>query len=175
MEAFDNIDRKKAAILGISALGSILVSYLVYKSVATDQSTDAQRKRDRMLRKTRLAKSKQSSRSRIVGASQQFQARDKLTQEEQAQLKFEQMEQELKTAATGTKTIYFDNNDNMYTEEEVLSGSVQKKRNFTKMKVRVPEKDRKRLCEVTSQQTKHCLGDFLAQIKQTKSNYVKER
>lgn len=60
------------------------------------------------------------------------------------------MEQELKTAATGTKTIYFDNNDNMYTEEEVLSGSVEKKRNFTKMKVRVPEKDRKRLCEVTS-------------------------
>jgi hypothetical protein len=40
MEAFDNIDRKKAAILGISALGSILVSYLVYKSVANDQSTD---------------------------------------------------------------------------------------------------------------------------------------
>jgi hypothetical protein len=60
------------------------------------------------------------------------------------------MEQELQNAATGTKTIYFDNNDNMYTEEEVLSGSVKKKRNFTKMKVRVPEKDRKRLCEVTS-------------------------
>jgi hypothetical protein len=60
------------------------------------------------------------------------------------------MEQELQNAATGTKPIYFDNNDNMYTEEEVLSGSVKKKRNFTKMKVRVPEKDRKRLCEVTS-------------------------
>ena len=150
MEAFDNIDRKKAAILGISALGSILVSYLVYKSVANDQSTDKQRKRDRMLRKARSAKSKQSSRSRIVGASQQFYARDELTQEEQAQQKFEQMEQELQNAATGTKTIYFDNNDNMYTEEEVLSGSVKKKRNFTKMKVRVPEKDRKRLCEVTS-------------------------
>ena len=150
MEAFDNIDRKKAAILGISALGSILVSYLVYKSVANDQSTDKQRKRDRMLRKARSAKSKQSSRSRIVGASQQFYARDELTQEELAQQKFEQMEQELQNAATGTKTIYFDNNDNMYTEEEVLSGSVKKKRNFTKMKVRVPEKDRKRLCEVTS-------------------------
>ncbi len=150
MEAFDNIDRKKAAILGISALGSILVSYLVYRSVANDQSTDKQRKRDRMLRKARSAKSKQSSRSRIVGASQQFYARDELTQEEQAQQKFEQMEQELQNAATGTKTIYFDNNDNMYTEEEVLSGSVKKKRNFTKMKVRVPEKDRKRLCEVTS-------------------------
>ena len=58
------------------------------------------------------------------------------------------MEQDLRNAATGTKTIYFDNNDNMYTEEEVLSGSVNKKRNLTKMKVRVPEKDRKKLSEV---------------------------
>ena len=52
------------------------------------------------------------------------------------------MEQDLQNAATGTKTIYFDNNDNMYTEEEVLSGCVKKKRGLTKMKVRVPEKDR---------------------------------
>ena len=52
-------------------------------------------------------------------------------------------------AATGTKTIYFDGNDNMYTEEEVRSGTVNKKqRNLTKMKVRVPEQDRKKLSEV---------------------------
>lgn len=30
------------------------------------------------------------------------------------------MQMELENAATGTKTIYFDNNDIMYTEEEVL-------------------------------------------------------
>ena len=52
------------------------------------------------------------------------------------------MEQDLRNAATGTKTIYFDSNDNMYTEEEVLSGNVKKKRTLTKMKVKVPEQDR---------------------------------
>jgi len=86
------------------------------------------------------------------------------------------MEQDLRNAATGTKTIYFDSNDNIYTEEEVLSGSVnKKKRNLTKMKVRVPEQDRKRLGEVQSGQTRECLNQFLNQIKQTKQNYVKER
>jgi len=49
------------------------------------------------------------------------------------------MEKDLRNAATGTKTIYFDSNDNMYTEEEVFSGNIKKKRNLTKMKVRVPE------------------------------------
>lgn len=59
------------------------------------------------------------------------------------------MEQDLQNAATGTKTIYFDGNDNMYTEEEVMSGTIAKKRsNLTKMRVRVPEKDRKQLKEV---------------------------
>ena len=57
------------------------------------------------------------------------------------QLNLERMEQDLRNAATGTKTIYFDSNDNMYTEEEVLSGNVKKKRTLTKMKVRVPEQD----------------------------------
>jgi len=142
MEALDNMDRKRAAILGLSALGSIIVSYLVYKSVADEESTEKQRRQDRMLRKAKQEKSQQSSRSRIVGASQQFHPRDELTHEEQAQMKFERMEQDLQNAATGTKTIYFDNNDNMYTEEEVLSGCVKKKRGLTKMKVRVPEKDR---------------------------------
>ncbi len=86
------------------------------------------------------------------------------------------MEQEMLNAATGTKTIYFDNNDNMYTEEEVLSGSVgKKKRHLTKMKVRVPEKDHKKLSEVQSRQTRERLNDFISQIKMTKSDYVKER
>ena len=86
------------------------------------------------------------------------------------------MEQDLQNAATGTKTIYFDGNDNMYTEEEVLNGSVNKKqRNLTKMRVRVPEKDRKQIGEVKNKQTRECLNDFIAQIKQTKGNYVKEK
>ena len=64
-------------------------------------------------------------------------------------MSYERMEQDLLNAATGTKTIYFDGNDNMYTEEEVLSGNLHKqKRHLTKMKVRVPEKDRKKLSEV---------------------------
>jgi len=56
----------------------------------------------------------------------------------------------LQNAATGTKTIYFDNNDNMYTEEEVLSGTFKEKRLLTRMKVRVPENDRKVLGDVRS-------------------------
>ena len=56
----------------------------------------------------------------------------------------------MQNAATGTKTIYFDNNDNMYTEEEVLSGTFKEKRLLTRMKVRVPENDRKVLGDVRS-------------------------
>lgn len=40
-------------------------------------------------------------------------------------MKFQRMENDLHSAATGTKTIYFDNNDNMYTEEEVMSGNLK--------------------------------------------------
>jgi len=62
---------------------------------------------------------------------------------------------ELENAATGTKTIYFDNNDIMYTEEEVLhnpqAASLHNpsnqlhpqysnfSSNLTKMRVKVPE------------------------------------
>ena len=38
----------------------------------------------------------------------------------------------MQNAAHGTKTIYFDSNDLMYTEEEVLSGRVGKKSHLTK-------------------------------------------
>lgn len=84
------------------------------------------------------------------------------------------MEKDLQNAATGTQTIYFDCNDNMYTEEEVLSGSVNKKRNLTKMKVRVPEQDRKKLFEVQDKHTRENLNDFLYQIKKTKKCFVNE-
>lgn len=73
---------------------------------------------------------------------------------------------ELENAATGTKTIYFDNNDIMYTEEEVMHNSSQVASlhnplnqmhpqyttnfgsNLTKMRVKVPEQERKRFQEV---------------------------
>ena len=81
----------------------------------------------------------------------------------------------MRNAATGTKTIYFDSNDNMYTEEEVLSGNVKKKRTLTKMKVKVPEQDRKKLSEVQLRQTQDCLEEFLHQINANKQKYQKER
>lgn len=36
------------------------------------------------------------------------------------------MEQDFQNAATGTRTVYFDSNDLMYTEEEVHSGKRKK-------------------------------------------------
>ena len=75
-----------------------------------------------------------------------------------------QMDQDLQNAAHGTKTIYFDSNDLMYTEEEVLSGRVGKKSHLTKMIVKVPEHERKQLMEVQSTQTRQRLQEFLNQI-----------
>ena len=63
----------------------------------------------------------------------------------------------------------------MYTEEEVLSGSVRSSEGMTKMKVRVPEQERKRLMEVKSQAKVHRLTDFLHSINANKSNYINER
>ena len=74
------------------------------------------------------------------------------------------MEQDLQNATHGTKTIYFDANDLMYTEEEVLSGRVGKKSRLTKMIVKVAEHERKQLMEVQTNQTRQRLKDFLNQI-----------
>ena len=88
-------DKKKAAFLGISALGSLIVSYLVYRRV-TDQDEETkkqaayerklQRKRERFLRRQGMSpsptkqgraydSSNPNSSSKIVGANQQFQQR----------------------------------------------------------------------------------------------------
>ena len=67
------------------------------------------------------------------------------------------MESDLQNAANGTKTIYFDSNDLMYTEEEVLSGRVGKKNHLTKMIVKVPDQERKQLMEVQTTQTRQRL------------------
>ena len=63
----------------------------------------------------------------------------------QNQVEHKRYERDLMNAQTGTKTIYFDNNDLMYTEEEVLSGSVNSSQSLTKLKVRVPDQERQRL------------------------------
>ena len=44
------------------------------------------------------------------------------------------MEQDLQSAATGTKVIYFDSNDFMFTEEEVIKGNAGPRESLTKMK-----------------------------------------
>ena len=52
------------------------------------------------------------------------------------------LEKDLANAQTGTKTIYFDHNDLMYTEDEVINGSLDSAKSLTKLKVRVPELER---------------------------------
>lgn len=44
---------KKAAVVSLFTLGSVLVSYLVYQRVADYESHEKRRKRERMLRKAR--------------------------------------------------------------------------------------------------------------------------
>ena len=41
MESMESMNGKKAALLGLSALGSVLVSYFVYRSVANEDSIEA--------------------------------------------------------------------------------------------------------------------------------------
>ena len=57
------------------------------------------------------------------------------------------LESELSQAASGFKTIYFDNNDCIYTEEEVKNGATDSS-SLTKLKVRVPEQERRKFNEV---------------------------
>ena len=44
---------KKAVLMSVFALGSVLVSYMVYQRVADEENHENKRKRDRMLRKAR--------------------------------------------------------------------------------------------------------------------------
>ena len=106
-------DKKKAAILGLSALGSILVSYFVYKHVVEEDSpknsTPDQVRNRRNQSKRSAAHRRQGSRhtgtpgshtsnkssptNRIVGASHRLRNRgDELTEEEKVQLIQERME-----------------------------------------------------------------------------------
>ena len=56
------MDRKKAALIGLTAVGSILVSYFVYRKVAddADMSDEKRKKRERMIRKARRLQAKAS-------------------------------------------------------------------------------------------------------------------
>ena len=67
----------------------------------------------------------------------------------------------MRSAATGTKTIYFDSNDNMYTQDEIKNVTNTK---FTKMVVRVPEQERKRMLEEQEKHKTSGLEDFIDKI-----------
>ena len=80
------MDKKKMALIGITAIGSVLVSYFVYRKVAddADMSDEKIKKRERMIRKARLkAKAARSQNNRIVGASHQLLEEGELTKEEE--------------------------------------------------------------------------------------------
>jgi len=82
-------------------------------------------------------------------------AGDEISSSRRSKSQFSQQpmtENELRTAAKGTKVIYFDSNGFMYTEEDVKSGKVGKKKGLSKMVVRVSEQERKRLIEVEGKQ-----------------------
>ena len=66
MESLNNIDKKKAAIIGVSTLGALLVSYFVYRKVVKERVPDETRERRRLRQKL---KSLSASRQRIVGAN----------------------------------------------------------------------------------------------------------
>lgn len=74
----------------------------------------------------------------------------------------------MRSAATGTKTIYFDSNDNMYTQDEIKNVTNTK---FTKMVVRVPEQERKRMLEEQEKHKTSGLEDFIDKIQSSKSEY----
>ena len=138
MESFSSIDRKQGVVLGLSALVSLVLSYNLYHRFLKDKSPDR-------LRRGRKMRSLMARQQRIVGANKNFNNRNR--SQEQIELK---MEQDLQSAATGTKVIYFDSNDFMFTEEEVIKGNAGPRESLTKMIVKVPEKEHKRLMEVHS-------------------------
>ena len=79
----DKLDRKQAALLGLTALSSVVVSYLVYSRVA-DEERKQSRKHETLIKKAQLRrKNAQAQNSRIVGAHQSIQNRDEPTEEEQ--------------------------------------------------------------------------------------------
>ena len=48
MESLNNIDKKKATILGASACGALLLSYLVYRKVMKEKIPESSRARRRL-------------------------------------------------------------------------------------------------------------------------------
>ena len=139
MESLSSIDRKQGAVIGLSALVSLVLSYNLYHRFLKDKGPGRPRSRGRLMR------SLMARQQRIVGANKNFTKRNQ--SQEEIELK---MEQDLQSAATGTKVIYFDSNDFMFTEEEVIKGNAGPRESLTKMIVKVPEKEHKRLMEVHS-------------------------
>ena len=66
MESLNNIDKKRAAIIGVSTFGALLLSYFVYRKVMKEKEPEDRRQRRRLKQKL---KSLSASRQRIVGAN----------------------------------------------------------------------------------------------------------
>mgnify|MGYP000898231848 CR=1 FL=1 len=69
--SFD-LDKKRAAWVGISALGTLFVSYMVYRKVTEESEAARKRKQERSLRRvsrSNAAKTPSTANTRIVGAN----------------------------------------------------------------------------------------------------------
>lgn len=140
-DLIEGVDRKAVAV-GVGAAAGLAVSYLVFRRVTQSKPVSPVRADHN------LVKEQENVDDFIFKRQQEIQA--------------------LQNAAAGTKTIYFDTNDTMYTEEEVKGRRIA---GLTKMVVRVPEAERKRYQEVRGKQTQQRLVDFLGQIQSSKSEF----
>ena len=51
MESLNNIDKKKAAIIGVSTFGALLVSYFVYRKMTKESIPNETREKRRLRQK----------------------------------------------------------------------------------------------------------------------------
>jgi len=86
---FENFDTKTAIVAGVGTIVTLVLSYWVYKRVQVPESTVEPAK---LTGKIKLRNPQKDRKEQIMA---------------------------LKNAASGTKVIYFDCNDNMYTEDEI--------------------------------------------------------
>lgn len=115
----------------------------------------------------------------VFGSSGQDNNKNKRRQQQEFQqqhdrqkstdLRSQQSQTEFKNAYTGTKTIYFDANDNMYTETEIQSKEVKTK--LTPMVVKLPDQERLRLLQEQKKSRTRGLEEFCQQIKSSKTEF----
>lgn len=183
-------DKAKLAMVGLGTAVSLVASYFIYKKASSQMPSAEQKTKSKSRRELRraLRSAQQIAKQqppRIVGANKGLRknslngGRSGLdtidSTSHNGDLSAKMLQRDLRNAKNGTKTIYFDNNDLMYTEDEVISDAFSNNRSFTKIKVRVPENERQRLAHVKSQAKVHHLRDFINQINHRKSNYIHDR